>query len=226
VTGRLVYADVPHRAPPFERATRPLCWIGNATVFGLVAAAARTARVAWEPSPEVPAASRTRGPIVYLTWHRFNFASTPALALLPEATRPSLVMHDGLASRALTHDASRWFGFETFVFRRRSPVSPRAQIAEYVRATGRSVVVLPDSGGPYGRVKPGMMQVAAECGAWMQPFVVRARGAAVVGRAVRHVVPLPRAELVVRWGEPLPPGATAEQCQRCLDALGEEAGAS
>jgi hypothetical protein len=218
--GRIVYADVPHEPPPFERATRPLCWLGNATVFGLIAAAARTSRITWAPSPEVPASARTSGPIVYLTWHRFNFASTPALALLPDEARPSLVMHDGLASRALTHDASRWFGFETFVFRRRSPVSPRTQIADYVRTAGRSIVVLPDSGGPYGRVKPGMMQVAAECGAWMQPFVVRARGAVVIGRATRHVVPLPRATLELCWGDPLPPGATVQQCQHAMDALG------
>lgn len=217
--GRIVYADVPHSAPRLQRAARPLCWLGNAAVFGVVGAAARTSRITWEPSREVPAATRTGGPLVFLTWHRFNFASTPALSLLPEASRPTLVMHDGLASRALTHDASRWFGFETFVFRRRSPVSPRAQIAAYVRASGRSVVVLPDSGGPYGRVKPGMMEVAAQCGAWMQPFVVRARGAMVVGRAARHVVPLPGARLVMRWGEPLPPGATAEQCQQAMDAL-------
>src|SRR5689334_16950717 len=107
-------------------------------------------RLSWSPSPAVPARARTEGPIAYVAWHRYNFASTHALAQLPGPLRPTLVMHDGLASRALTHEASAWFGFETFVFRRRSPVPPRAQIVDYVRASGRSIAILPDAGGPYG----------------------------------------------------------------------------
>lgn len=166
MAGRIVYADVPFEASRFERAARPLCWLGNALVAGVTGPAALTSRVRWLPTPEVPALSRTNGPVVYVTWHRYNLAITPALKRLPAASRPSLVMHDGLASRALTHEASAWFGFETFVFHRRSPVSPRRQIADYVRSTGRHLAVLPDAGGPYGRVKPGLLQVAADCGAW------------------------------------------------------------
>ena len=221
MAGRIVYADVPFEASRFERAARPLCWLGNALVAGVTGPAALTSRVRWLPTPEVPALSRTNGPVVYVTWHRYNLAITPALKRLPAASRPSLVMHDGLASRALTHEASAWFGFETFVFHRRSPVSPRRQIADYVRSTGRHLAVLPDAGGPYGRVKPGLLQVAADCGAWIQPLVPRVRGAVRVGRTQRHVIPLPGCSIELQWGEPLPPGATPEQCQRGLDALGQ-----
>ncbi len=218
MAGRIVYADVPHVAPAWDRGARPLCLLGNAAVYAAIGAAARTARIAWHPSREAPVLARTRGPVVYVTWHRFNYASTPALRELPEPERPTLVMHDGLASRALTHDASRWFGFETFVYRRRSSVSPREQIARYVRSTGRPILVLPDAGGPYGRVKTGILRVAADCEAWVQSFVVRASRALVVGRVLRHVVPLPRSSIEIRWTEPLPPGAGVEPCQGALDA--------
>jgi hypothetical protein len=219
MSGSIVYAEVPHRPYGWPLATWPLCFAGNAAIFALVGAAVATARVRWEPSADVPALAHTSGPVVFLSWHRTNYASTPALRRLPEGVRPTLVMHDGLASRALTHQSSAWLGFETFVYRRRSPVSPREQIATYVRESGCSVVVLPDAGGPYGRVKPGMLRVAAQCGAWLQPFGVRVRGAVVVGGPLRHVVPLPGASIRLRWGEPLAPGTTVEQCQAAMDAL-------
>jgi hypothetical protein len=219
--GRIVYADVPFEPPRFERATRPLCWLGNVLVAGVTGPATLLSRVRWHPSAEVPALSRTSGPVVYVAWHRYNLAVTPALKRLPPASRPTLLMHDGLASRGLTHQASAWLGFETFVFHRRSPVSPRTQIADYVRSTGRHLAVLPDAGGPYGRVKPGLLQVAADTGAWLQPLVPRVRGALQLGKRLRHVVPMPGCRIEVTWGEPLAPGATPEQCQRALDALDE-----
>jgi lysophospholipid acyltransferase (LPLAT)-like uncharacterized protein len=127
-------------------------------------------------------------------------------------------MHDGVASRALTHEASAWLGFETFVFRRRSEVAPRAQLVDYVRQSGRSIVNLPDSGGPYGVMKPGILEVARACDALIVPFVVDARPALSLGRTLRHVVPLPFARVTLRRTAPLA-GATVDDCQRALDAL-------
>jgi lysophospholipid acyltransferase (LPLAT)-like uncharacterized protein len=164
-------------------------------------------------------AARAR-PLVWLTWHRFNFAATAALRALPAALRPTLVMHDGLASRALTHEASAWLGFETFVFRRRSAVSARAQLVDYVRSSGRSIVNLPDSGGPYGVMKPGILEVARACDALVVPFVVDARPSLTLGARLRHVVPLPWARVTLRHAAPIAAAAASvDACQRALDAL-------
>ncbi|HEY8088416.1 MAG TPA: hypothetical protein VIF09_11240 [Polyangiaceae bacterium] len=218
MAGRIVYADVPEpRATSL--ATRFFSLLGNGAVSAILAPATRTATVTWSPEVRAPVHARTAGPVVYVTWHRYNLASTPALLRLPPAERPTLIMHDGLASRALTHDAGAWFGFEIFVFRRRSRVSPRDQIAAYVRASGRSVMVLPDAGGPYGRVKPGSLHVAAACDAWIQPLVPRVRRRLVIGRTLRHVVPLPGCTVDVVWGDALAPGTSPEECQWALDAL-------
>jgi lysophospholipid acyltransferase (LPLAT)-like uncharacterized protein len=105
------------------------------------------------------------------------------------------------------------------MFRRRSPVSARAQIIDYVRRTGRPILNLPDSGGPYGVVKPGILEVARACDAWLVPFVVDARPAAVLGATLAHVIPLPYCRIDVRRGELLDGRASALDCQRALDAL-------
>lgn len=216
--GRLVYADVPH-APATSRALEPLFLLSNAWLFVLHAPSLWSARVGFaEPLEPLVAAARTR-PLVWLTWHRFNLAATAALRALPPAIRPTLVMHDGAASRALTHEASAWLGFETFVFRRRSPVPPRTQLTDYVRRSGRSIVNLPDSGGPYGAMKPGILEVVRACDALVVPFVVDVRPSLTLGRRLRHVVPLPFARVTLRRGAPLDASAGVDDCQRALDAL-------
>lgn len=216
--GRLVYADVPHTPDP-TRWLDPLLVGSNATLFALNLAITPTARVVFR-EPFVPAdGAGAKRPLVYVTWHRLNYACTPVFLSLPPEQRPTLIMHDGIASRALSHRSSVWMGFESFVFHRRSSVPPREQIARYVRATGRPILNLPDSGGPYGVMKPGILEVARACDARIVPFQVTATRALAVGRTMKHVVPLPWCRLEVRRREPLEPDATVDDCQRALDAL-------
>jgi lysophospholipid acyltransferase (LPLAT)-like uncharacterized protein len=111
-------------------------------------------------------------------------------------------------------------GFDAFVFRRRSSVPPREQIAHYVRTTGRSILNLPDSGGPYGVVKPGILEVARACNARIVPFVVDPQRALSVGKTLKHLIPVPYSRIDVRRGAALDGSATVEDCQRALDALG------
>jgi hypothetical protein len=219
VTGRLVFADVPHRADPTAWVD-PLLVGSNAALYLLNLAVGTSSTVRFR-EPFVSPETETRGrPVIYLAWHRLNYAMVPALLTLPPAERPTLLMHDGVASRAFSHRSCVWMGFEAFAFRRRSPVSPREQIAQYVRSTGRSILNLPDSGGPYGVVKPGILEVARACNAWLAPFQVTVEPALHVGKTLRHVIPLPFSRVEVRRG-PLLDGATAtvDECQRAMDAL-------
>jgi len=220
--GRLVHADVAH-APATPRALEPLFWLSNASLFVMHAPAMLSARVEFAPAVEALVEAARGRPLVWITWHRFNFAATAALRALPDALRPTLVMHDGVASRALTHEASAWLGFETFVFRRRSSVSARAQLIDYVRVSRRSIVNLPDSGGPYGVMKPGILEVARACDALVVPFVVDAHPSLTVGRVLRQLVPLPFARVTLRHAEPRAAAAlTVDDCQRALDDLCRE----
>jgi lysophospholipid acyltransferase (LPLAT)-like uncharacterized protein len=216
VTGRLIHPAVPHTPARHERWLTPLFKATNFAVFAALGGVSATARVAFHGAP-TDASGR---PAIFFSWHRFNYALALALRTLPPDARPTLLMHDGLASRALTHEASVWMGFETLVFRRRSPVSPRRQIIDHLRASRRNLLLLSDAGGPYGQVKPGLLEIAAACDAPLVPLVVRARGAIEVGRVLRHVLPWPFCELDVVTGAALDgPARTLEACQSALDAL-------
>lgn len=190
-----------------------LFFASNAAVFAVNYPAVRLAGVRFASPPE-----QLPRPAVLFAWHRFNYALTPALLRMPASLRPTLVMHDGLASRALTHASSEWLGFERFVFARRSSTPPREQIAEYVRSAGRSIFLLPDSGGPYGVVKPGIVAIARACGVPVVPVRVRCDRALVVGRTLRHVVPLPGSTIDIAFGDPIPPERVDQAaCQAALD---------
>ena len=78
---------------------------------------------------------------------------------------------------------------------------------------------LPDSGGPYGKMKPGILEVARACGAALVPFQVTASPSVVLGKKLRHVMPVPYCRIDVRRGELLDGDATVDECQRALDAL-------
>lgn len=215
--GRLIHADVPHTPPAYAPWLEPLGKGTNFALYLLLRGAMVRSRIRWQRLPERPDGHR---PLLYLAWHRYNLALALALRTLPPESRPTLVMHDGWASRALTHELAVWMGFDVFVFHRRSPVSPRQQIADHVRERNVSLLILPDAGGPYGQVKPGSLHVAKTLGARVQPLAVRARGAAVLGRDLRHLVPLPGCELEATCGEPLEPHeATPEVSQHALEAL-------
>jgi lysophospholipid acyltransferase (LPLAT)-like uncharacterized protein len=216
--GRLVRADVPH-APDPTRWLDPLLFGSNAAVFGATVAVHRTARITFREPFVPPETEGDDRPLIYVTWHRMNYACTPVFLALPAERRPTLIMHDGLASRAFSHRSAVWGGFECFAFRRRSKVPAREQIAAYVRSTRRPILNLPDSGGPYGVMKPGILEVAKACDARLVPFQVEASPALSLGKTLRHVLPLPFCHLEVRRGPALDPDSSVETCQHALDAL-------
>jgi lysophospholipid acyltransferase (LPLAT)-like uncharacterized protein len=187
----------------------------NAALVAFYVAFARTVRVVFREEL-VP---KTDKPIIYITWHRMNYAATPVFRAVPSRDRPTFIAHNGVASRAFSHQAPVWLGFDVFAFRKGGERSPRDQIIEYIRTTRRPILNLPDSGGPYGKMKPGILEVARACEAVVVPFVVIAEGAATVGKKMKHVLPMPFARLEARRGALLDGHATAADCQRELDAL-------
>jgi lysophospholipid acyltransferase (LPLAT)-like uncharacterized protein len=214
--GQRIYADVPHARAP-ARWLDPLLFGSNAALFAAQMAITPTANVVFR-EPFVRD-TESKGPLIYITWHRLNYVCMPMLLTLPPEKRPTIIAHDGVASRAFSHQSASWMGFDVFVFRRRSKVSAREQIADYIRATGRPILNLPDSGGPYGIMKPGILEVARACGAQIVPFQVEAKRSLSVGRALKHVIPLPFSRIDVRRGAALDGTATRDDCQRALDSL-------
>lgn len=209
------------RGPGWQRLATPLWLLSNGAVYLACAAAQRLVRIEPGDEPAVQAArAQAGGPVLYIAWHRYNYVLAQLMLRWPEPLRPTLIMHDGLASRALTHESSAWLGFTTFVFTRRGRRPPRQQIRDYITRTGASILLLPDAGGPYGVVKPGIVELAAACAAPVQPLGVRCQGTLRLGRTLRHELPRPGCRLTLRAGPLLPAAVvTRERCQAELEAL-------
>lgn len=222
MSGRLIFPDIPHQRPAYSPWLDPLCKATNGLVYGLVRSTSRWTHFDWQPA----LASRLRDercrsrPMLMMAWHRFNYVLAGAFLHLAEQERPTFLGHDGLASRALTHESSVWGGFEVFAYRRRSAVPPRAQIIDYVRSSRRPLLILPDAGGPYGKAKPGIVEIARATDAWVLPLSARVDKAWVLGSTLNHLVPKPGAHTRIAVGELLD-GATlrVEDCQAALENL-------
>ena len=84
-----------------------------------------------------------------------------------------------------------------------------------------------DAGGPYGRVKPGLAEIARATGAWVVPLVVRGRPVIEFTRPWHYVFPLPFCSVLASYGEPLDGReATVDRCQQALDAVENRARSS
>lgn len=193
----------------------PLLLGSNAALYAFFRSIEPTLRVSFRE----PFVERTTRPVIYLTWHRSNYVATAMFRDIAREDRPTLIAHDGIASRAFSHRAPAWLGFEVFAFRRRGAGSPREQITDYVRRTRRPILNLPDSGGPYGKMKPGILEVARACDAVVVPFRVSASRSVTIGTTLQHVLPMPGARITARRGAALDGHATVDECQRALDAL-------
>lgn len=193
----------------------PLWLLTNALFAALQYPAFRTARVSIHP-PGVRSGRRVR---IYYTWHGLSWVSHVAFRAVPRTERPVSIAHDGPASR-LNQRASVWYGFDMLVFARHMGVTGRDQIVEFLRVERRGVMIFPDSGGPYGILKPGMLEIARRAQAELVPFVVHTRGAPSVGRRMRHRVPLPFCRVELEFGEALlPESTTLDACARALEHL-------
>jgi hypothetical protein len=223
MAGRLIFGDrVGTPQNHFKSLSEPFWWLTNAAVFAGLTIANQVVTIEPGDEEKVLAAQRSRigTPILYVAWHRYNYVLSQVLRSLPEAARPTLIMHDGLASRALTHESGVWSGFTIFVFARKSTRSPREQIADYIKQTGASILLLPDAGGPYRIAKPVIVELSRLTGAPVIPLGVRHRGACILGQKLQQVLPIPGSCLALRAG-PLVPmeEVTLLRCQHELAEL-------
>jgi len=201
--------------------TEIACLASNAALFGAMLPARLTARVRWaDPLDELVALARSGRKMIFVALHRYGYVVYMVFGRhVPAALRPTVIGHDGLLSRGQTR-AGEWSGYPVFEYRRSAAERPRAQIASFLRQSDAPLLLLPDSGGPYGVVKPGVLEIARRTDAVLVPFAVDARRALVWGHEMRHVVPLLGCRLTVRRGPVLEGRATSRDAlQAALEAL-------
>jgi len=181
----------------------------------------RTARVTWAPSLDGLAklARETDRPIIFYSWHAYEPLVLCALRDFPAELQPTGIGHDGVLSRML-QDVTTWFGFQVWVYRRSSPVQPKQQIIDMVNERRCNIGLFADAGGPYGRVKPGLSEIAIATEAWLVPVVVHGRPTLRFSWPRRYGFPLPFCHLAARYGEPIDGrDATTERCQATLEEI-------
>ncbi len=223
--GRISYAAVPFEAPWYRPLLEPLVFATNVALTAWIYPCWRTARVRWSPSLEALARRIEGGrrPIIYYSWHAYEPLMPLAFRDVPEQFVVTAIGHDGLLSCMVQRTAA-WFGYDLWIYRRKSPIRPKEQIIELVRTRGCNIGLFPDAGGPYGRVKPGAAEIARATEALLVPLVVRGRRILTLKWPWQYRFPLPFCSLVVYNGTPLDGRDTSiDECQKALEELEERA---
>jgi lysophospholipid acyltransferase (LPLAT)-like uncharacterized protein len=219
--GRISFAAVPSDSTWYRRLSTPLVVLSNLLLAAWIYPCWRTVRVTWIPPLEGLArlGATTGRPLVFYSWHAYEPLTICAFRDVPPDMRPTGIGHDGLLSRML-QQATAWFGYRLWVYRRQSPVRPKQQIIEMVQARGCNIGLFADAGGPYGRVKPGLSEIARETDAWLVPLVVRARPVVMFRWPRRYAFPVPFGSLRAMHGDPLDGrAADPSRCQAALAAV-------
>lgn len=217
----ITFAEAPCREDRLSRLLNPAVALCNVAVAVWLYPAWKTVRVRWEPSASELIGLFEDGdaPLICFCWHAYELLLACAFREFPEGLRPTGIGHDGFLSRAL-HRCSTWYGFPIWVYRRRSPVSPRQQIIDLLSNGRHNIVVFPDAGGPDEQVKAGIVDIGRATGARLVPLAMRARPAIGLAGRRRYELPLPFAEVVAYHGEPLDAQVcTVDDCQTALDGL-------
>ena len=154
----------------------PLVYLSNLAVAISLYPAYRTARIQWEPDAAklIRLFKERSRPIVCFAWHAYELNSFCAFRDFPRDLVPLAVGHDGPLSRALQQSAA-WYDFPVCVYRRRSPIPPKAQIVNLLKTERPVIGVFPDSGGPDGNIRPGFLEVARAAEALLVPMAWHAR---------------------------------------------------
>jgi lysophospholipid acyltransferase (LPLAT)-like uncharacterized protein len=199
----------------------PLLFLTNCAFAACLLPYLSTAVVRWQrpPSRLFERAAAEGRPLIFYTWHAYTWLSVAAFKGIPGSAMPAILAHDGWRSR-LNQRAYSWFGFPVWVYGRHSSTRPKKQIADALADRGGHLALAADSGGPYGRVKKGLLDIAQASGALLVPLTFQGRGVIRFRRPVRHYVPLPFCSLVVHDGEPLDAAQVSlTECQEAMDRL-------
>ncbi len=201
-----------------NRALTPLLWLSNALFAILYLPVTRGARVRWNHELIPQYRLTSEHPLIFYSWHRFSWCAFSCFRRLPPSLRPVIIANDSLLS-SVNHRAGARLGLDTLVFKLHGSLSPRDQIVAFLNKYTRHLLLFPDSGGPYGALRPGFLEISRRTGALPVPFTCRVRGKLVIGRTMRHVVPMPGCLIELSHGPPLDAGATLAQCTQALHAL-------
>lgn len=223
----IIFSPAPHETRWYDQLGQPLVLLGNLAMAACVYPSVLTTRAQFDPPLEgLLTFLRERDrPVIFYSWHAYEQLVVCAVATWPKELIPFGVGHDGLSSRMLQR-ATAGLGIPVWVYRRRSPVRPSQQLIDFLgnAVEPPAVGLFTDAGGPYGRAKPGLVDVARATRAWLVPLTVRAQPVVMLRKPAPYVLPLPFSRIRVFYGDPLDGSvATLAECSRALAALDRRA---
>ena len=214
---------VPFEQRWYAKLLQPIAIAANLVMTACLYPSWRTARVRWSPPylGLMDRAREERRPIIFYSWHEYEPLTFLAFRDVPDPIKVTVIGHDGLLSRMLQQTAAR-LGFHVWIYRRRSPVRPKEQIIKLIQTRQCNIGLIPDAGGPYRKVKPGIAEIARATNALVVPLVTVGRRTVTVPWPKRFVLPLPFCSLVVWHGTALDGSTTTvAECQNALEGLEE-----
>ena len=224
--GRVSFSVAPFKRPWHAVLLHPIAIATNLLMTVWLYPCWRTARIRWSPPYDElldQAREKHRRPIIFYSWHEYEPLVFLAFRDVPNPLKPTAIGHDGLLSRMLQRTGAR-LGFHVWIYRRRSPVSPKEQIIDLIQTRKCNIGLIPDAGGPYRKIKPGIVDIARATNALVVPVITLGRPALTVPWPKRYHLPLPFFSLVVYSGTPLDGSTTTvPECQHALEALEEDA---
>ncbi len=221
--GRLSFATVPFERRWYAKLLHPIAIATNLFVTAWLYPSWRTARVRWSPpfGGLMNRAGAERRPIIFYSWHEYEPLMFLAFRDVPDPLKVTVIGHDGLVSRMLQQTAAR-LGFHVWIYRRRSTISPKEQIIKLIQTRQCNIGLIPDAGGPYRKVKPGIAEIARATNALVVPLVPLGQPALTVPWPKRFILPLPFCSLVVCTGTALDGSTTTvAECQNALEGIEE-----
>jgi lysophospholipid acyltransferase (LPLAT)-like uncharacterized protein len=212
---RRVIDTVPRRFSWRQLLLEPVFLLTNLFFFTWFWIAKRTCNV----RVTVPPVSSDERLLLYC-WHKHAWIvfGTLSRLQLPES---AWVCHDGFLSM-MAQRTGLWSGAQVVRFALRDPTRPSAQIVNAMRANSLHLGIATDSGGPYGKVKPGLISMARELDARLVPIAMHVARVPRLGKVMRHELPVPFMGVTVEVGAPLPKNADLAQAQDALELLEAE----
>ena len=199
----------------------PLICLVNIVVASWLYPAWRTTRIHWEPDVrELIHLFKARSrPIICFAWHKYELIGACVFKDFPNHLIPVAIGHDGFWSRAL-QQTSVWYHMPMWVYRRKSPIKPKAQLINLLRTEKTIIGLFPDSGGPDGQIRNGFVEVARSTEALLIPMVWHAKPVFTPGGKRCYCFPVPFSEVTAVYGKPMDGNCvTPDDCRQALEQL-------
>ncbi len=180
-------------------AFRFLVWLGPPVLCALLRALYATCRFAYQAVGLYPASRSSRGPLIYVAWHRDILMLSYPYRNRGIATVISQSRDGEMAARTV-----RRMGYcAVRGSSSRGGISALKELTMLLR-NGHSVGILADGPrGPAGQTKAGVIYLAYKTGASLIPLAAKASRSITFRSWDRMVLPLPFSGISIMEGEPL-----------------------